>query len=227
MARFKELCLDTADPRSTIGEFWAAATGGRAEVHDGRYPADVHGTQEYQGIAICPVPEAKTVKNRVHADVYVKAVSDLTALGARVTIPAEESGLAWTVLQDPEGNELCAFLLDELPAYRLHGVGIDCADPGPLARWWQARLGGTVHDNDGRGFWTIEGATPDPVLTWDFAPVPEPRTVKNRMHWDVYGTVEEFRDAGATELWVTPGWTVLADPEGNEFCVFAEPDPVP
>jgi hypothetical protein len=51
--------------------------------------------------------------------------------------------------------------------------------------------------------------------------VPEPKTVKNRVHWDVYGTVEEFLDRGATRLWDTPGWVTLADPEGNEFCVFS------
>jgi hypothetical protein len=50
--------------------------------------------------------------------------------------------------------------------------------------------------------------------------VPEPKTVKNRIHWDVYGTVADFEAAGATVLWEMPRWTVMADPEGNEFCVF-------
>ena len=68
----------------------------------------------------------------------------------------------------------------------------------------------------------MEHATDDPVLTLDFAPVPEPKTVKNRLHWDVRGTVEEFLDRGATRLSETKGWVVLADPEGNEFCVFPE-----
>ncbi|MCW2757338.1 MAG: hypothetical protein JWO46_1084 [Nocardioidaceae bacterium] len=226
MARFKELCLDTSDPQSTIGGFWAAATGGRAEAQDPRYPADVYGAEEYQGIAICPVPEAKTAKNRVHPDVYVRSVDDLVALGATVDRPAEETGFGWTTMFDPEGNEFCAFVRDELPAYRVHGIGVDCADPEPLAHWWAAAYGATVNDNDGRGFWSVEHATPDPLLTLDFAPVPEPRTVKNRMHWDVYGTVEEFTDRGATFLWEVPrGWTVLADPEGNEFCVFPDPTP--
>jgi hypothetical protein len=59
------------------------------------------------------------------------------------------------------------------------------------------------------------------VLTFDFVPVPEPKTVKNRVHWDVYGEVVDFEDAGATVLWEMPKWTTMADPEGNEFCVFA------
>jgi len=53
--------------------------------------------------------------------------------------------------------------------------------------------------------------------------------VKNRMHWDLYGDVDDFLAAGARKLWEVPGrtrpiaWTVLADPEGNEFCVFPAP----
>ena len=85
------------------------------------------------GIAICPVPEAKTVKHRVHLDIYTSAISDLEALGATVLLPAEESGFGWTVMADPEGGEFCAFLRDgdALPVYRLHGVVVDSADPEP------------------------------------------------------------------------------------------------
>jgi hypothetical protein len=64
-----------------------------------------------------------------------------------------------------------------------------------------------------------------------FINVPEPKTVKNRIHWDVYADPEDMLAAGATLLRprdedYTPGsakligWHVMADPEGNEFCVF-------
>jgi hypothetical protein len=39
------------------------------------------------------------------------------------------------------------------------------------------------------------------------------------VHWDVTGDVDVLLDAGATRLWDMPDWVVLADPEGNEFCV--------
>ncbi len=223
MARFLELCLDTANPASDIATFWAAVSGGRVQPASSG-PANVVGRGDHEGISICPVPEPKTVKNRVHLDIYTRSIDDLTALGAVVDLPAEESGFGWTTMRDPEGNEFCAFLRDELPEFRVHGIGIDCADPEPVARWWAERLGAELDDNaeHGGGWWTLLHATPDPVLTMDFAPVPEPKTVKNRMHWDVVGTVEEFLDAGATHLWDQPRWTVLADPEGNEFCVFPE-----
>ena len=224
MARFYELCLDTANPGSDIATFWAAVSGGRTTPATSRGPANVVGDHEQHGISICPVQEPKTVKNRVHLDIYARSIDDLTALGAVVELPAEESGFGWTVMRDPEGNEFCAFLRDELPDYRVHGLGIDSSDPESQARWWAEALGAEVTDNaeHGGGWWTVLGATDDPVLTWDFAPVPEPKTVKNRMHWDVVGTVEEFLDRGATHLWDQPRWTTLADPEGNEFCVFAE-----
>jgi hypothetical protein len=56
-----------------------------------------------------------------------------------------------------------------------------------------------------------------------FGAVPEPKTMKNRIHWDVWGDTETLLGAGATLLRARDteiGWDVLADPEGNEFCVF-------
>ena len=222
-ARWLELCIDTAEDGPRLGAFWAAVIGG---VHESS-EADPSGNVVVPavkggGLAICPVPEAKTVKHRVHLDIYTGAISDLEALGATVLLPAEESGFHWTVMADPEGGEFCAFLRegDALPAYRLHGVVVASAEPEQIARWWGDRFGLTPTDNDGGGWWTLEGVTNDPVLTFDFVPVPEPKTVKNRVHWDVYGKVGDFEAAGASVLWTMPRWTVMADPEGNEFCVF-------
>jgi hypothetical protein len=56
-----------------------------------------------------------------------------------------------------------------------------------------------------------------------FSTVPEPKTVKNRIHWDVHGQVEDLLGKGATLLRLRDdeiSWDVMADPEGNEFCVF-------
>ena len=222
--RWLELCMDTVEDGPRLGEFWAAVIGGelRNSPDDPAGDVVVPGL-EGGGISMCPVPEAKTVKHRLHLDVYTTAIADLEALGATVLIPAEESGLGWTVMQDPEGGEFCAFLRepDRLPAYKLHGVGIDCADPERMARWWGERFGvEVVRPEEGEDSWTLEGVTNDPVLTLDFAPVPEPKTVKNRVHWDVYGDPAELLEVGATHLWDQPRWTTMADPEGNEFCVF-------
>ena len=50
--------------------------------------------------------------------------------------------------------------------------------------------------------------------------MPEPKSAKNRVHLDVVGDVAEIVARGATVLDEQPRWTVMADVEGNEFCVF-------
>ena len=222
-ARWNELCMDTAENSPRLGEIWAAVIGGEHTARRGDLAGNVVVPGlEGGGIAMCGVPEPKTVKHRVHIDVYAASIADLEALGATVLLPAAESGFGWTVMADPEGGEFCAFLraAEQLPSYRLHGVVVDCADPGAVARWWGDRFGITPIHHAEHDWWTLEGVTNDPVLTFDFVPVPEPKTVKNRVHWDVYGEVGDFEAAGARVLWTEPAWTVMGDPEGNEFCVF-------
>ncbi|MEV4664311.1 VOC family protein [Micromonospora echinofusca] len=117
-------------------------------------------------------------------------------------------------------------------------LAIDCADPHGLARFWCAVLGYVVQDEDDE-IVTIgspmvpEGRDrPGPVPpTLTFARVPESKTVKNRLHIDLNPTdmdrdeeVRRLLDLGARHADVGQGderWVVLADPEGNEFCVLA------
>jgi hypothetical protein len=118
-------------------------------------------------------------------------------------------------------------------------LAIDCADPHGLARFWCAVLGYEVQD-DADGVVTIgspavpEGKLrPGPVPpTLTFAQVPEGKAVKNRLHLDVNPTdteqdeeVRRLLDLGARRADVgqrDESWVVLADPEGNEFCVLAD-----
>src|SRR5881227_389753 len=121
-------------------------------------------------------------------------------------------------------------------------LAIDCADPDRLARFWCAVLDYEVRE-EGDGLVTIgsplvpEGKNrPGPVPpTLTFARVPEGKTVKNRLHIDVNPTdreqadeVRRLLDLGARHADVGHGdesWVVLADPEGNEFCVLAARHP--
>lgn len=223
LVAWKDLCLDATDPRPTA-DFWSAVIG--LAARPGPAPIALDGTADHQRVWINEVDRAKTVKNRLHLDVCTTSVEQLEALGASVLATAEDTGLGWTVMADPEGGEFCAFLRDaaDLPTYRLHGIGVDCVDPEAQAAWWGRLFGVPVTTYDGHDWNTLEGATPDPVLTIDFAPVPEPRVGPNRVHWDVTGDVDAILEAGATRLWEMPHWTVLADPEGNEFCVFPPRD---
>jgi hypothetical protein len=64
-----------------------------------------------------------------------------------------------------------------------------------------------------------------PEMTFDFVPVPEPKTQPNRIHWDLAAdSIDPLLEVGATVLRAKGTddlrWDILADPEGNEFCVF-------
>ena len=101
---------------------------------------------------------------------------------------------------------------------------VDSADPRAQAWWWAAVYGVGVTEND--GWFTLEDVPGMLIATMDFVPVPEPKTVKNRIHWDVtVPAVAPLVETGATVLREPGGdirWHVLADPEGNEFCAFTE-----
>jgi hypothetical protein len=220
VADWKELCMDTTGGE-TLGRFWAAALGldFRSDAEDG-YLA---GSTEGHGIAMCRVPEPKAVKNRVHLDVHCSAVDELVGLGATVVLPAEESGLPWTVMTDPEGNEFCAFVRDRPPAYRFFQLVVDAVDAERSARWWADAFGATVVPTDSADWWRVTEVPGLPFERLTFQQVGEPKRVKNRIHWDVNGSVGDLLDLGARvvrERDEEIRWTVMADVEGNEFCVF-------
>ncbi|GAB3658732.1 VOC family protein [Actinocorallia lasiicapitis] len=221
IAIFKDLCVDAVEP-AVLGPFWAAATGLDwipDDVGEGR----LTGRTPRHTVWINRVPEPKTVKHRIHLDVHTRDLAALEALGAR----PGEGFPRWTVMTDPEGGEFCAFVRDVLPADRIHGLAVDCADPAALAAWWGRIYGVEPHDNEGGGWWTLDAIPGAPFTTMDFAAVPERKTVKNRIHWDVTGEAAELVAAGATVLRPRDAelrWTVLADPEGNEFCAFTARD---
>jgi hypothetical protein len=219
MIEFRDLCLDVNDV-ATAAAFWGPALGLRP---DPNRPECLTDGVPVHTLWLNAVPEPKTVKQRVHLDLHVAGVSDLVDLGATVLDDSQR----WTVLADPEGGELCAFVRtpNTLTDYRLYEVVVDSADPAAIATWWADRFGvpvqhGTV-SRDGAFSW-LEGP-PGPPFEMVFGRVPEPKTVKNRLHWDVRGDTDELVAAGARLLRARDDeirWDVLADPEGNEFCVF-------
>ncbi len=217
LATWKDLCLDAVDVEAQ-SRFWAAVTG--LEERDDPTHRHLVGPTPRHTIWVNAVDRPHVTKNRLHLDLDSGPVEELVALGARVLSRPADTGFGWHVMADPEGNEFCAFERDEPPAVRLHGIGVDCVDPGRVARWWADVLGAeAVHDEG--GWWTVAGVAADERMTLDFNAVPEPRTVPHRVHWDVTGDVEALLAAGAHRRWETEHWSVLGDPEGNEFCVFA------
>ena len=117
---------------------------------------------------------------------------------------------------------------------RFVSVGVDSADPVASAGWWADALRWRVVASDpDEAAIAPEGDDRDPVLV--FVAVPEPKTVKNRIHPDLASesardqreTVERLVAAGATPVDIGQRdvpWVVLADPFGNELCVLEPRD---
>ncbi|MFI2104216.1 VOC family protein [Isoptericola sp. NPDC019693] len=225
LVTFEALCVDAVDAAAS-GEFWARTLGLRLEMLDGGgavlrdpSPEPVPG----RTVWVNAVPEAKTVKHRVHPDVRALSL-DAFPDQPRLTEPGQYH---YTTLADPEGGEFCVFTYDEVPDYRLKDVVVDCADYRKVAAFWQDLLGGTLTQDDAMDYAYLDEAAGVPFESFDFVPVPEPKTVKNRWHWDVRlndgVTLDDLVARGARVLRPQDDqirWTVMADPEGNEFCAF-------
>jgi hypothetical protein len=110
---------------------------------------------------------------------------------------------------------------------RFKDLCLDANDHQALAAWWCAALGYVRRKGDSPRppQWPvpIEDPAGEGPLIW-INPVPEPKSLKNRMHLDVVGETAELLSLGATLVRRRDDeidWDILADPEGNEFCVFA------
>ncbi len=114
------------------------------------------------------------------------------------------------------------------------GVVVDCADPATVADFWQAALGWTGRSDGSRGEVIIEpqeGETLYGPPSIVFQPVPEAKSVKNRVHLDFHSPdqaadVARLEGLGARRIDVgqppDATFVVMADVEGNEFCLLAE-----
>jgi hypothetical protein len=109
-------------------------------------------------------------------------------------------------------------------------ICIDAHDATALGAWWAGVLG-WPHDIDKDGdvrLYPPPGAGPD----WIFLAVPDEKVVKNRIHLDFrpddqQAEVDRVIAMGARHVDIGQGeqsWVVLADPEGNEFCILAADD---
>lgn len=111
-------------------------------------------------------------------------------------------------------------------ASKVRTITIDCANPKKLADFWTAALNYQLKDIDEEGALIVDPTGEGTQIL--FLIVPEGKTVKNRLHFDL--RPEDTRDAevvrlqalGAT-VYAQFAWTVMQDPEGNEFCVETGP----
>ncbi len=113
-------------------------------------------------------------------------------------------------------------------AARISAVCIDAVDPRPVAAFWSAVLGWEVVEDGEEGISLGSPGADHPTL--DILVVPETKTVKNRLHLDLRADGSSFdaelgrlEGLGARRVDIGQGpdvtWVVLADPDGNEFCL--------
>jgi predicted enzyme related to lactoylglutathione lyase len=114
---------------------------------------------------------------------------------------------------------------------RIQAVCIDCHDPSRIATFWESALGWrrTYDQADEIVLEPPAGSAEDGVVPdLLFLRVPEDKTIKNRFHFDLrpedqQAEVSRLLELGARQVSVGQtsdvSWIVLADPDGNEFCV--------
>jgi predicted enzyme related to lactoylglutathione lyase len=213
--------IDANEP-SRLARFWADALGWRIVIEE-PHEVEIEGGADDVNLIFVPVPERKTAKSRVHLDLVTQNVDRLIALGAsHVDIGQGEK--AWTVLADPEGNEFCVlpqhyYAEDTGP---VAAICIAADNRELLTEFWSAATG---WPKVRRGLHSGTG----PFLVFGGG-VPEPKRAKNRVHLDVAPPLggDHHNEAGrliafgARRIDIRQGdvpWIVMADPEGNEFCV--------
>jgi hypothetical protein len=128
----------------------------------------------------------------------------------------------------PFEQAVCAAPYDRRMSLEWEQTIVDARDPVRLGSWWREALGWVVVNDDPDDF-EIRPA-PDRLPALLFVTVPESKTTKNRLHLDFRpddrdAEVERLLALGARRADVGQGddvsWIVLADPEGNEFCVLS------
>jgi predicted enzyme related to lactoylglutathione lyase len=242
--RLVHMVIDARDT-SGLAAFWAAALGWEVGLDEPDEACVWPAGFDYPGpeavpLVFVPVPEPKVSKNRVHLDLATQSaahqadlVGRLRGLGA-VPVDIGQGDVPWVVLADPEGNELC--VLEPRPVYQDTGpvaaIVVDSAVPAGLADFWMQAAGWRLADGDGDGGIVALRSPADAGPYLEFLPSSDPKRAKSRVHLDVApakgddhaAAVESVLRTGAVRADVGQGdvsWVVLADPEGNEFCVLS------
>lgn len=240
--RLVELCFDANDP-ARLARFWAAALRWTVadETPDAVRLVPTDGTSF--GLEFVRVAAAKSSQNRVHLDLTTTSLHDqqetarlLIELGARHVDIGQRPDERHVVLADPEGNEFCVIEPTNQFLGECGRLGaINCDGTRAAGYFWSEALGWPlVWDKDEET--AIRTPTGTPALaTWSGPPL-MPKLGKNRLHFDVapsaggsqFDEVARLVALGASKIDIGQGdvgWVVMADPDGNAFCVMGPAHP--
>jgi predicted enzyme related to lactoylglutathione lyase len=237
------LTIDCHDPK-VLADFWCEALGYRLDEIDEEGAVVEPSAGPGWAMLFLVVPDEKRVKNRLHLDLrpsgaMATEVARLERLGATSIARVDEGGSFWTVMGDPEGNEFCVlrgpedgWSGDNGPMLSVDALVIDGHVPRLLADFWCAALDYRLDEIDEQDAIVVPASGQG--WTMLFQTVPEDKVVKNRFHLDVRPSgsiaseVARMERLGAVQIRrVEEGdsfWTVMGDPEGNEFCVLRGPE---
>ncbi len=229
------VCFDANEPLR-LAHFWAGVLGREMtdDPHEGiaLLPSDDTGFQ----LRFLPTQEQKTGPNRMHFHLTSTSLEDQQqtvakslGLGGRHIDVGQRPEEGHVVLADPEGNEFCviepgnSFLAD------CGFLGeLACDGSQEVGYFWSEALGWPlVWDQDQET--AIQSPRGGSKIAWGGPPV-APKTGKNRLHFDLAPPVDGDQQAevdrlvslGARRIDIGQGevsWVVMADPDGNEFCV--------
>ena len=237
-SRLVALCFDANDPLR-LARFWANALGWEIDDETRNEISLVPTDDTRLRILFLPVPEEKADKNRIHLDLTSTSIDDqkktvgrLVELGARLIDIGQDADDGHAVLADPEGNEFCVIEPDNSFLAGCGRLGsITCDGTREVGYFWSAALGWPlVWDQDEETAIRAPDGT-GPFITWGGPPL-MPKTGKNRLHLhiatpdhgDQRAEVDRLVSLGATRIDIGQGdvdWVVMADPDGNEFCVLS------
>ncbi len=231
----RALVFDASEP-PRLARFWAGVLG-RALSDDPRDGISLLPGDDLEfPIRFRPTRVPKVGPNQTHFDLTSQSLDDqqqtvarALGLGARPIDIGQRPEEGHVVLADPEGNEFCViepgnnFLAD------CGLIGALSADgTQEVGYFWSAALGWPlVWDQDQET--AIQSPAGGSKITWGGPPV-RPKAGKNRLHLDLgvdgdqRAEVDRLLALGATRIDIGQGdvsWVVMADPDGNEFCVQA------
>jgi hypothetical protein len=232
---FEHVVLEALDPVAQA-RWWAEALGWRISYQDDE-EVDIDAPDGALRLVFVPVPRL-TPPGRLHLDLASRdaghqreQVSRLLAAGAQ-RADVGQGDVPWEVLADPEGMVFC--VLEPRPVYADAGavaaMVLHAVDPEALAGFWAEATGWQRADTE---LVALRGPSGGPFL--EFYPVASRSSGQDhRLHLDVRPApgcpqadeVQRLRALGAVPLDVGQGdvpWEVLADPEGNAFCVLSTP----
>ncbi len=239
------LVVDALDP-ALLGAFWATCLEWTSTT-DADGDVRIVGTADDIPIDFLRTDEPKRGKNRMHLDIASSSDDERVAIVQRcLDLGAShrdvgQGDVPWTVLADPEGNEFCVIGPQVADTGSIRAICLDAGDVATMRDFWIAASGWEVVAREAKGangearFVALRRADGrGPVLV--MGPEVAPKTGKNRIHLDVapppggdhLAEAERLVSLGATRVDIGQGdasWVVLADPEGNEFCVLTPRDP--